>query len=397
MQNPLRIAYFSPLPPERSGIADYSRELLPYLARKVALVLYTQDPVSVTGGLKEQFDIRELDRFQDEHSQFDLALYQMGNSEYHTAAYATLLQYPGLVVLHDYLIHHFIAHRTRDQGNFAGYAREMGYALGVPGMRLAHAIRLGQAPSMTFEVALNERLLDSSLGFIVHSQFVAEKIRQRGLDQPLAIIPALVEQHSGVSRRQRLRLADDVLLLASFGLITKQKQIEMALRAFQMLRHTIPNSHYLLVGEVLPEVNLDAVISELDLGGAVTKLGYLPELQDFIDWLHTADVIVNLREPTVGETSATALRAMAAGRPLIVFDQGWYREIPAAAAIKIAPLDEEMLLSAMIRLAESPQVRQQMGQAGQRYTRENCHPAAIADAYTDALVATIEWYSKPHE
>ena len=394
---PLRIAYFSPLPPERSGIADYSRELLPYLARKVAIVLYAADPASVAGELREQFEIRELDRFAQERSQFDLALYHMGNSAYHTATYSTLLQYPGLVVLHDYLIHHFIAQRTLNQGDFTGYAREMGYALGVPGMHLAYATNLGQMPSLAFDVPLNERLLDSSLGFIVHSKFVADKIRQRGLDRPLTIIPALVEPHSGTSRRHMLKLADDVVLFASFGLITKQKQIEMVLRAFKMLRRTVPNCHYLLAGDALPELDLETMITELELGGAVTNLGYLPDLQDFVDWMHTTDVIINLREPTVGETSATALRAMAAGRPLIVFDQGWYREIPDSAAIKTILLDEEMLLSAMTRLAQSPQLRKQMGQAGQRYTRENCHPAAIADAYARALAATIAWYTQPNE
>ncbi len=396
-QNPLRIAYFSPLPPERSGIADYSRELLPYLARKVAIVLYAADPTRVAGEIKEQFEIRELDKFPQERSEFDLALYHMGNSEYHMATYPTLLRYPGLVVLHDYLIHHFVVHRTLEQGDFAGYAREMGYALGVPGMHVAYAIYLGQTPSMAFDVPLNERLLDSSLGFIVHSKFVADKIRRRGLDQPLTIIPGLVEQHAGVSRRHVLQLGDDTLIFASFGLITKPKQIEMVLRVFKMLRRKTPNSHFLLAGDALPDLDLDTIIAELGLSDAVTNLGYLPDLQDFIDWMHTADVIINLREPTVGETSATALRAMAAGRPLIVFDQGWYREIPDAAAIKTAPLDGDMLLSAMNRLAQSPQLREQMGQAGKHYTIENCHPAAIADAYVRALAATIAWYTKPYE
>ena len=394
---PLRIAYFSPLPPERSGIADYSRELLPYLEEQAEVVLYTADPKHVDDEIERQFVVRELSRFPQERRQFDVALYQMGNSEYHSSFYPTLIHYPGIVVLHDYMIHQFIAHRTLVQGDFAGYVREMGYALGEQGMQLAHAIRLGQAPSPVFDVALNDRVLDSSLGLIVHSAYVAEKIRRRGFERPLTIIPPLIKEHPCQTRRNELKLAGEVVLFASFGVITEQKQIEMALRTFQTLLESVPAAHYLLVGEALPEVDLDVIITELNLAGSVTHVGYVPDLSLFIDWVCTADVVVNLRDPTMGETSATALRAMAAGRPLIVFDQGWYREIPAEAAIKTVALDQEMLLAAMLRLAQSPELREQMGQAGRRFAREVCHPATVAEAYIQALSATLDVVLKRHE
>jgi glycosyltransferase involved in cell wall biosynthesis len=395
--NRLRIAYFSPLPPERSGIADYSRELLPYLAQQAEVILYAADPGHVTEEMKTQFEVRDLSRFEQEHRQFDMALYQMGNSEYHASFYPILTHFPGVVVLHDYGIHHFIAHRTLTQGDFAGYAREMGYALGARGMHLAHAIRLGQAPSAVYEAALNDRVLSSSLGLIVHSAYVADKVRQRGFDRPLTIIPALIEEHPGRSRRDELNLPEDAVLFASFGVITKQKQIEMALRAFRTVRESVPNARYLLVGEALVDMDLKALIEELNLVGPVIQVGYVPDLNLFVDWVHTADVVINLRDPTVGETSATALRAMAAGRPLIVFDHGWYREIPDEATIKTEPLDEEMLVTAMLRLAGSSQLREQMGRAGQRYTREVCHPAAVAEAYVRTLSSTLDVYLEPYE
>ena len=337
LPNPLRIAYFSPLPPQRSGIADYSRELLPYLAEHAELTLYTADPEQVDAQIRTQFEVRDLGHFAQERRQFDLPLYQMGNSEYHESFYPTLLRYPGLVVLHDYLIHQFIAYRSLEQGDFTGYGREMGYALGAPGMQLAHAIRLGQAPPASFDIPLNERLLDSSLGLIVHSTYAADKVRAAGFERPLAIIPALIEERPGQSRRASLGIDPAAPLFASYGVITQQKQIELALAAFRDLRDTVPEAHYLLVGEALSEVDPQAIIARLDLAGSVTHIGYVPDLDDFVDWIHTADIVINLRDPTVGETSATALRAMAAGRPLIVFDHGWYHEIPEEAALKIAP------------------------------------------------------------
>lgn len=166
----------------------------------------------------------------------------------------------------------------------------------------------------------------------------------------------------------------------------------MALRAFRRLRHFNPNAHFLLVGETPADVDLGGIIDSLDLSEVVHHVGYAPDLGSFVDWIITADVVLNLRFPTAGETSATALRAMAAGRPLIVFNHGWYREIPDGAAIKTAPLDEDMLLAAMVQLAESPDLRQQMGQAGRRYTAEVCHPATIAEAYNNGLRSILDNY-----
>jgi glycosyltransferase involved in cell wall biosynthesis len=393
----MRVAYFSPLPPERSGIADYSRELLPALAEQVELTLYAADPRQVDQALRRQFPIRPLAQYPQEQWQFDIPLYQMGNSQYHASFYPLLLRYPGLVVLHDYAIHHFIAHMTLDQGNFSAYAREMTYVWGVPGMQRAQAMRLGQARAAVFETPLNRRLLDSSLGLIVHSGYVADLVRQQGCDVPQSIIPALIEELPGQSRRDELQLDQNTVLFASYGVITGPKQIDLILRVFRRLRETVPNAHYLLVGEVLPEVEIAALIGELDLASAVTHIDYVPDLGCFIDWVHSADIVVNLRQPTMGETSATALRAMAAARPLIVNDLGWYAEIPEKAALKIRPADEDSLLSAMICLAQSPELRQEIGAAGRRYTRQECHPQTIAAAYVRALSSTLETYLQSHE
>jgi glycosyltransferase involved in cell wall biosynthesis len=381
----LRIAYLSPLPPERSGIADYSRELLPYLARHVDVTLFAARPTAVDESVRVQFPVRELDHFPAAYQQFDLALYHMGNSEYHEPFFPLLIQYPGVVVLHDYSIHHFIFERTIGRGDFTGYAREMGYALGIEGMYLAQAVDQGRMTPPVFEVPLNDRLLDASLGLIVHSEYVVEKVRQQGYGRPLRVIQAQIEARPGKSRREKLALPDDSLLFGSFGLITAHKQIGMALRAFRRLREKVPNAHYLLVGDALPDVGLESMIDGLELGEVVHHVGYTADLDRFVDWLYTTDVVINLRYPTMGETSATALRAMAAGKPLIVFDHGWYSEIPNEAAIRVSPMDEDGLLEAMIQLAQAPEVRLQMGRAGLVHTASASHPETVAEVYASEL------------
>src|SRR3954469_21672705 len=90
----MRIAFFSPLPPARSGIADYSYTLLEYLKPFVSIDVFTDTPA--------QFDV----------SHFDVCLYQLGNNPFHTFAYEAAMKYPGVVVLHEANLHHLIADLT---------------------------------------------------------------------------------------------------------------------------------------------------------------------------------------------------------------------------------------------------------------------------------------------
>ncbi len=382
-----KIAYFSPLPPARSGIADYSAELLPYLAERADVTLFADDPSAVT---LSGFISRPACDFPSCHADYDLPLYQMGNSDQHETVYTMLRQYPGVVVLHDYFLHHFIRHRTIGRGDWTGYGVEMGYALGHEGRRLARAVHRERAEAPLFDAPLNQRVIDAALGIIVHSRFAAERVRRYRPDVPLAVIPALVEPHAGVSLRSRLNLPEDAVLFGSFGQMTPGKRIDAALGAFRDARRSSPQAHYLLVGEALPGVDLAGLLAAPELNGVVHHVGYVAELAEFINWIHTVDVVVNLRQPTAGETSAVALRALAAGRPLIVYDHGWYSELPDAAALKVPPGDEAALRQAMTALAHSAERRRAMGRAGREYVRDFCAPERVAQAYLAFLQTVME-------
>lgn len=379
-----RLAYFSPLPPQRTGIADYSAELLPYLARHAELTLFADDPAEVDAALQRQFTIQPIAAFAAQRRAYDLALYQMGNSsDFHQSIYRTLLRYPGLVVLHDYVLHHFMVGCTVAQGDTAGYVREMGYALGSAGMQQARAIAQGSQPFPWYDVPLNERLLDVSLGVMVHSRYVEGLIHQRSPHIQTAVISQPMQPVEGcASRRSALPWPADAIIFASLGQITPAKQIDQALRALARLRRSLPQARLLLVGEVMKEgVDLKGLIRQLGLEDAVHCTGFVGDLQAFAEWTNAADVVVNLRYPTTGETSATALRAMAAGRPVIVSDHGWYAELPDEACCKVPVNDERALYAAMRRLATDVTLRRNLGQMALRYVREQCNVERVAAQY----------------
>ncbi len=380
----LRLAYFSPLPPVRSGIADYSAELLPYLAERADITLFTDGP-DAPGNLPR----RPVAAFPAERWAYDLPFYQMGNSAHHAAIYHMLRLYPGVTVLHDYALHHLVAELTLGAGSFAAYAREMGYDLGEAAAPRLRDIRSGRAANPLTEVALNARVIDSSLGLIVHSHTVAGWIRAIRPAARVAVIPHLVTPRRTRSRRAELNLPPETLLVAVVGQVTATKQLPLALRAFRRLLAVVPDARFLIVGQVLPEVDLGGLLAELSLGESVIRMDYVESFDAFNDWAATADIVLNLRYPTLGETSGAALRVMAAGRALVVFDHGWYAEIPNGAAVKTPPLDEEALLAGLLALARSPARRAALGAAAARYVAETCAPAAVAGAIID-FIAPLE-------
>lgn len=382
-----RIAYFSPMPPSRSGIADYSMELLPHLSRLANVTVFADGPASV---YIDGIETALVADFPLQQSGYDLPIYQMGNSDQHDAIYDILVRYPGIVVLHDYFLHHFIRHRTVGRGHWAAYGREMGYDMGSRGRRLVRTIGTGAMEPPLFDVPLNDRVIDSAVGMIVHSEFVAEHVRQARPDLPLAVIPALVELHAGHSIRSELGLPENAVIFGSFGQITAEKQIDVALRAFSGLRQSYPDARYVLAGEAQADIDLNALITGSGQSEFVHPIGYTADLAGFVNRLHSVDVVVNLRHPTVGETSAIALRAMAAARPLIVYDHGWYSELPDAAALKVQPGDLQGLQAAMATLAGSADLRRAMGKAGLEFVRAHCLPSRVAESYRAFIDNVLE-------
>ena len=362
-----------------------------------AITIFSVTPNEVEVMLAKQFPIQSIDSYPAQRWEYDIALYQMGNSAYHEALYKMFLRYPGIVTLHDYSLHQFIAHRTVSAGNAIGYAREVGYELGQKGLGYLHSSRTEEQLALLHNAPLNKRLLDLSLGTIIHSQYAKNLMVAQGGKTAVTVIPQHITITTAKSRRQQLPFPDDAIIFASAGQITTAKQVDFALRAFKKVRQENPHVYYLIIGEEVGDINLSSIIHTLDLADYVHHIDYVASKEAFIDWIYTANIIINLRYPTIGETSAIALRALATKRPLILFDHGWYSELPDSTCIKIPPLDEEALVDAMLRVAQLPEKRQQLGEFGLQEIKENHDPKRIAQAYADFIHQQIHQPTHEHE
>lgn len=391
----LDIAYISPLPPQRTGIADYSADLLPHLRRLAQVTAFALDERCLNAQIQGLQPILPLSEYAPIYRQFDLAIYQMGNSEFHAPVYAQLKRQPGITVLHDYGLHHLAAWMTAWRGNFAGYARELGYALGPVGSSIARAIRLGNQAYPLYEYPLNERVLDHSLGVIVHSQYAAQQIRCQRPDLPVGVIPHLAAcSNSTIDIRQRLNIPPDIFVVGCIGQVNLEKRVDVALRAFAKARWQLPSARFLLVGEV-PDwypIDMDNLVRELDLTESVIRTGRVENWTEFKAYIAAIDVCVNMRFPTVGETSGSVLQAMAAGRPVIVTNVGWYAELPDDACLKIdhSPDEAAILAQHLIDLATNQTRRELVGQRARSYVETECRPERAARAYIDFAQQVIE-------
>lgn len=381
----LRLAYFSPLPPAHTGIADYSAELLPHLAKFADITLFYSQVEPVSPWLYEQFTIEPDEQYPKQRSKFDLALYQMGNSTHHTRLYQMALRYPGVVVLHDFVLHQFIEAITWRQGQESRYIQLLCTMLGEEKGSLKQYrdewqyLWLNEMPLPYLTTPLNQKLVNRSLMTLVHSRYVQERLLAQESKRPVEQIMQPIVPYVN-TRPHPSPWPEDCVTFAALGQVTAVKQVELALHCFARLHAELPQTRFLIVGEVVtPEVDVGGLVQESGLKDVVHVTGFVPELSDFVSWIAAADVIINLRYPTQGETSATALRGMAQGKPVIVFDHGWYSELPDAAAIKLPLLDEEALYQAMRSLTLSPQKRRQMGNAAAQHIQTYHQPAAVAE------------------
>jgi glycosyltransferase involved in cell wall biosynthesis/SAM-dependent methyltransferase len=368
---PMRVAFFSPLPPARSGIADYSAALLERL-KPLASVDAFERPCSPSG--------------------YDICVYQLGNNPHHSFVYEMALQHPGVVVLHEANLHHLIADITIRRNDWDGYVREVEQNHGKPAADYAqHRVRTLQRPP-DYDLSMLRSVLTRARGVIVHSDAVAKEVRASGFNGPIAKIPhgAWLGNADRMAYRARLGLAERTPLIGIFGFLKPYKRIVESLRAFRRLIRVSPEARMILVGEPHPELPLASLIDSMQLGPHVRHLGYVP-IEDLNGYLAASDIVLNLRYPTVGETSGTLLRALGMGKAVVVSDVGSFREYPDDICLK-TPVDateEDYLFEYLNLLVSRPEVGRALGDRARAWAERECNWDLAARRYADFLSAVV--------
>ncbi|HEY0782287.1 MAG TPA: hypothetical protein VGE98_07535, partial [Thermoanaerobaculia bacterium] len=229
--------YVSPLPPVRSGIADYSLDLLPHLSALADVRLIRLPGQPVAPEVLARWPSVPLAE-ADAAGAGRLPLYQMGNNSYHADVGERARLRPGVLTLHDVVLHHLLLDRTLGRGDFYGYRDRLSEDHGWIGRATATAKRwnaYGEAP--IFALPAHATLLARQRGVLVHSAWAARVVEEevpgvRVRAIPMGVpLPEPADFAAGRALRRRFGLPDDRPVLGSFGFQTPIKRTETAIRA----------------------------------------------------------------------------------------------------------------------------------------------------------------------
>jgi glycosyltransferase involved in cell wall biosynthesis/SAM-dependent methyltransferase len=379
----MRLALFSPLPPARSGIADYSEALL--------------------GALREQADVAVFDApaAAFNAAQFDIPLYQIGNNGYHSFVYEAALRHPGVVVLHEANLHHLLTDLTLKRGEWDAYVQECEYNGGAAAREYAERVRRLEVGPDYDGLPMTRRLLEAACGVIVHSRFMERAVREAGFEGPVAVIPhgAWIPEASGRVWRERLGVSETAALTGIFGFLKPYKRITESLRAFRRLVRLQPEARMILVGEPHPGLPIGSLIQSLGLSSHARVMGFAAP-EDFVELLAACDIVLNLRYPTVGESSGTLMRAMGLGKAVLVSEVGAFAELPDGACLKV-PVgagEEDLIFEYLNLLVSRPEVARTLGAGARQYVERECNWHLVAGrylAFCQAVAEGREWTEEP--
>ncbi|MFG0263905.1 MAG: glycosyltransferase family 4 protein [Rhodopirellula sp. JB055] len=391
-------AIFTPLPPTPSGIADYAAELAPSLASRLNATYIIADDAPTPEHFA--FAIERLSEWKSnqERDRATPRLYHLGNSSIHDDIVQEAMQHPGVVVLHDRVLHHLFEQaflRRGDSQTFKTLAVEQHGRLGEMIADLAERELSGDA--FRFGLPMTAPALQNAKAVIVHSFESMYRVRDLLPDLAVQRIPLQYSRATPLTEmnpsevRKRLGMHPDRLIFVSLGLATVQKRVDCLISALGSIKDQIPPFELWVVGELPDSLGLRELAIESGLANQMHVTGRV-EMDTFQAFIDHSDVVVNLRFPSAGESSATLIRAMGAGKPCVVFDSGCALDYPDNSLRKI-PIELSSntgLANALRDLACDEHSRQQTGAAAAEHIAKWHDVDQCADAYANFMLAAAD-------
>ncbi|WP_339058060.1 glycosyltransferase [Candidatus Regiella endosymbiont of Tuberolachnus salignus] len=387
-----KLAYVSPLPPERSGISDYSAELLPELARHYVIdVIVAQHSVS-DPWIQANCQIRSLEWFRTYANHYDRVLYHFGNSPFHQHMFPLIEEIPGIVVLHDFFLGNLLAHMEGVSYQPNAWTQALYQSHGYTAVQQ----RFYQFDTTVLRYPCNLTVLDNARGVIVHAehtQLLANKwYGRKGTADDWTVIPLLRVPALNVDRvtaRRQLELTADDFVVCSFGILGPSKLNHRLLTAWLASDLAKSNNCVLVfVGENPGGdygTDLITIIRNSGLKKRIHITGWVSR-KTFCHYLAAADITVQLRAYSRGETSATVLDAMNYALPTIVNANGSMAELPDDSVWKLPDeFSDAQLIEALETLWHDPFCRQRLGKQAQKIIHTQHVPRHCADKYAQSI------------
>jgi glycosyltransferase involved in cell wall biosynthesis/SAM-dependent methyltransferase len=419
-RNRPRIAYWSPLPPQRSGIARYSADLLEHLALSNEIEIFVDDGYIPDVTMLSRYVIHHWTAFERRNVQcpFDLSVYQVGASHFHWYMYEILQRYPGLVVLHDlvwsYAIYYAYLGSNQPDPRRQRLNQFIAELLATEGEEAVREFRqMRSLSSGRYHSRLTEflnryymlrRIIDPSRALIVHMEEAARILASRfastqfrvvlmGTRDPRDNLPAT----QGRLLKTKLGVRPDVFLIGVFGIVDPVKRVDTVIRALSQLNGLGRDACLVIAGDVHDVQylrQLRKLARLLRVEDRVIFTGYVDDA-DLARWLAACEVVVNLRFPSRCQMSAVLTQALASGKPVLMTDLPEWRFLPEAFCWRV-PADgteTDTLIQQLNTLASDPGLVQQMSREARDYFEAEAtleRMAASYQAIIDELVGGRE-------
>jgi len=423
-----RLAFMSPWPPQPSGIATCAGDLVPLLAAAghAIDVLVDEALVEVTkgpDGPPAPGEVRVLGAhefvWRQARGQYDLPVYQVGNSWAHGYIWPYLYRWPGLTVLHDARIHHARANTLMARTRHADYRAEFAYNDPDVLPDAAELAIAGFDGAYYYHWPMRRTVVNASRLVACHSQGMAHRLQGHYPTHAIEYVALGHGQarsvHELCRSRRRFRAAHgipgDALVFGVMGTVATEKRVAPIIRAFAATRQWAPDARLLFAGQVDPLLPLDDLLDTFGIRDVTHLVGRLDDA-GFDDAVAACDVGLNLRWPTAREMSGPWLRMLAAGLPTVVVDsvhhvniitldpRTWRCHAPLptlaphpeleAVAVAIDILDEDHSLRlALRRLASDKAFRAQLGATARQYWESNHTVERMAADYERVIARAL--------
>lgn len=386
-----RLAVLTPLPPMKSGIADYSKELITALLDYYKVDIFVPDGKPVQSFWKA-VNIYPIADFEKEAENYDRLLYHFGNNPMHTDMFDVLAEYGGVVVLHDFYLSGVQWYRQTYDFKPAALDLALYESHGL--RSAAERERLGDQAIVT-QYPCNFEVVKHASSLITHSEYSQQLLHEFYLTLPQTFqIPLMREQkscgHDKRSAKRALGLSEDDFLVCSFGFTGQYKLNKELLTAW--LNSDIARqkgAQLVFVGQ-----NDDGPYGE-ELKKMVTRtdgkvrISGWTEADEYQLYLCAADIAVQLRRMSRGETSAAALDTMLFGIPTVLNANGSFAYFPDECVVKLDDdFELQALTSALNDLYKYKNKREELSENARSWIATKHSPESCAKAYYQAIEKT---------
>jgi glycosyltransferase involved in cell wall biosynthesis len=383
-----KMAYVSPLPPERTGIADYSFDLLPELSKFYKIYVVT-DQQFFEPSIQTDFEVKSTAWFGENFKEIDRVVYQMGNSPFHSHMLGLISDFPGIVVLHDF----YLSGLYEWVENFA-----MVENFWADELYESHGYKAIGEKFKNVDVKLiypvSYKMFAASLGVIVHSRF-SKSLKELWfpqMERSIDVIPHLREPRVSLDKktvRSELGLEEDDFLICSFGHLAPTKLNMDLLDCWT--RSSLGkegNSKLIFVGEneggqygedLLNFIQSNNLTDRVKITGFASKELYQK-------YLTVSNVAVQLRTDSRGETSGAVLDCLNYSLPVIVNANGSMAEIDSSAVVMLQDKFQDTdLIDALEELWQSEEKRIQLSYNAEAMIKSRHLPEICAVKYFDSI------------